>query len=167
MFGKWKTIKPLSGDWKTAIIDFLEKYTDRLPGSKVLEKEFSVVWQYDNTDPEIAKEVSQELFEDLAGFTSNMGIHVLSSNRTIEIKNNDIDKKSAVIHFLAEGYYDFILAISGEVAGEEIFSLLPESSYTIKIGLSQTRAKFNAQNQKNALVLLGNISKKNGSLHPR
>ena len=50
----WRVLKPLRNDWKDTIRPILELYTDRTPGSSVEEKDFSLVWHFRRSDPELA-----------------------------------------------------------------------------------------------------------------
>ncbi|MDD1757107.1 MAG: bifunctional alpha,alpha-trehalose-phosphate synthase (UDP-forming)/trehalose-phosphatase, partial [Methanotrichaceae archaeon] len=40
----WRILKPLTNDWKSKILPILETYADRLPGSFIEDKDFSLAW---------------------------------------------------------------------------------------------------------------------------
>ena len=42
--GRWKMLKPLKSDWKPKVLPLRERYSIRLPGFFVEEKEFSLAW---------------------------------------------------------------------------------------------------------------------------
>ncbi len=39
--------------------------------------------------------------------------------------------------------WDFILSIGDDLTDEDMFSILPDSAYSIRVGLNSTKAKFN------------------------
>ncbi len=138
----WKLIKPLTADWKLKLLSFLKFYTDRLPGSFVEEKEFSLVWHYRRSEPELSSIRAKELIDDLISLTANMDIQIFQGNKVIEIRSSGINKGTAAMYFISKNKYDFILSIGDDVTDEDIFKILPENAYSIKVGFSQTAAKF-------------------------
>src|SRR4030066_2192629 len=71
--GDWQLIKPLKADWMPLLLPILKMYEDRLPGSFIEEKEFSIVWHYRSSDPEHAsvrvKELPQEAYSIKIGIS--------------------------------------------------------------------------------------------------
>jgi trehalose 6-phosphate synthase/phosphatase len=55
--------------------------------------------------------------------------------------------------------YDFILAFGDDVTDEDMFSVLNENNqYTIKVGLGNTKAKYNVLGVNNVLSFLNHLS---------
>jgi trehalose 6-phosphate synthase/phosphatase len=50
---EWQMTEPLDSTWKSTIRSALDFYVDRTPGSFIEEKNFSLVWHYRKTDPEL------------------------------------------------------------------------------------------------------------------
>ncbi|MEW6096025.1 MAG: bifunctional alpha,alpha-trehalose-phosphate synthase (UDP-forming)/trehalose-phosphatase, partial [bacterium] len=150
----WETIKPLKNDWKKQIIPILEIHTDRLPGSFIEEKEYSIVWHYRRSDPELASIRAKELADYLVNFTANIDIQVLRGSKVIELRNSGINKGNAAIQFLSKNEYDFILAIGDDWTDEDLFKNLPEKAYSIRVGLTQSYARFNFHNYIEVIQLL-------------
>src|SRR5207245_10660226 len=69
------TIKEES-NWKEKVRPTLRGYEDRLPGSLLEEKEFSLVWHFRAADPELAYVRSKELADELSYFTENTELQV-------------------------------------------------------------------------------------------
>ncbi len=138
----WRLSKPLTNDWKPKILPILETYSDRLPGSFVEDKDFSLAWHYRLADPEMASIVSKELLDDLVNFTANINIQVLRGNKVIEVRNSGMDKGDAASYCISQNGFDFIMAIGDDWTDEDMFKVLPETAYSIKVGRAQSQAKF-------------------------
>ena len=156
---KWKMIKPLKNDWKPQIVSILEMYADRLPGSFVEEKEYSVVWHYRKADAETGSIISKELVDYLVNFTANIDVQVMQGHKVIEITDVDVNKSSAGLHWLSRSAFDFVMAIGDDWTDEYLFKVLPETAYSIRVGIAQSYAKFNLRNNTEVLELLGRLIK--------
>jgi len=143
--GTWGMIEPLTNDWKEEIRPILERYVDRTPGSFIEEKDFSLVWHYRKVDPELALVKGGALKEALLNLTSNLNIGLLEGNKVIEIKNIGINKGRAALQWISKEKWDFIMAIGDDLTDEDVFDALPESAYSIKVGLDPSQAKFNVE----------------------
>lgn len=155
----WKLQKEMSNTWKSQIISILEMYANRVPGSFVEEKEYSLCWHYRNADIEIAKTKSKELWDDLISFTANQEIQVLQGSRVIEIRNTGINKGTAVATLLKVKNYEFVVGIGDDLTDEDLFKALPEQSYTIKVGGGSSCAKYNIDNCGAVIELLRSMLK--------
>jgi trehalose 6-phosphate synthase/phosphatase len=155
----WQLTKALMNDWKPQILPILNTYVDRLPGSFVEEKEFSIVWHYREADPELASIRAKELVDDLVNFTANIDIQILQGSKVVEIRNAGVNKGSAAIHFLTKARYDFILAIGDDWTDEDLFKVLPNTAYSIRVGITPSYAKFNLRNVIEARKLIAEIIK--------
>ena len=153
----WRTIEHSRNDWKKEILPILEVYADRTPGSFIEEKDFSLVWHYRNCDPELAAVRVKELKDVLLNLTANLDIGIMEGNKVIEIKNIDINKGKAVLKWIAEKQWDFILAIGDDLTDEDIFVVLPDGSYSIKVGLGPTHAKFYVESLTVVRLLLSEL----------
>jgi trehalose 6-phosphate synthase/phosphatase len=152
--GIWEMIEPLRNDWKEEIRPILELYVDRTPGSFIEEKEFSLVWHYRKADPELASVRARELKDALLHLTANLNLGVLEGSRVIEIKNAGINKGRAALRWISKEGWDFILAIGDDWTDEDVFAALPESAYSVKVGLDPSRAKFNLDSVMDVRSLL-------------
>jgi len=156
----WETIEPLQNDWKEEIWPILELYVDRTPGSFIEEKEFSLVWHYRKADPELAQVRARELKDGLLDLTANLDLGVLEGSKAIEIKNAGINKGRVALHWISKGNWDFILAIGDDLTDEDVFEVLPERAYSIKVGFDISKAKFNLDSYIEVRRLLERFLKK-------
>jgi len=150
----WEIIEPLQNDWKEEIRPILKSYVDRTSGSFVEEKDYSLVWHYRRVDPELASVRAWELKDSLLHLTTNLNLEVLEGNKVIEIKNVGINKGRAVLRWLSKKKWEFILAIGDDYTDEDVFAALPESAYSIKVGLGPSQAMFNLDSVSDVRLLL-------------
>ena len=155
----WQMIKPMLSDWKTKILPILGLYADRLPGSFVEEKEFSVVWHYRGADPELGVFRAKELMDELVEYTANMDIQVLQGSKVIEVRNAGVNKGIAAMHFLTKKNYDFIMAIGDDWTDEDLFKALPPKSYTIRVGVVASYALYNLRDYMEVRQLLEQLAR--------
>ena len=151
---EWELLEPLANYWKDEIRPIFERYTDRTPGSLIEEKEFSLAWHYRKSETGLAFDRAMELKEELLHFTSNLGLGVLEGNKVIEIKNAGINKGHAVLKWISREKYDFIMAAGDDRTDEDMFQVLPEDAYSIKVGLPPSIARFNIDSVKDFRSLL-------------
>ena len=155
----WEMIAPLRNDWKRKIRPVLEFYVDRTPGSFIEEKEFSLVWHYRKVNTELAFTRARELKDALLHLTANLGLNVLEGNKVIEIKNIGVNKGRAALKWIPMKDWDFIFAVGDDLTDEDIFTILPKSAYSIKVGLGISQARFNVESLKDIRLLLKQFEK--------
>jgi trehalose 6-phosphate synthase/phosphatase len=151
---KWQSPVPFEMDWKDTIRPILDLHTDRTPGSTVEEKDFSLVWHYRRADPELAYVRGHELRGALVNLTENLDVGVFEGNKILEVKSQGVNKGRGVEHWLVERDWDFILAAGDDYTDEEMFSVLPDEAYSIKVGFTASRARFNVDSVKEIRLLL-------------
>jgi trehalose 6-phosphate synthase/phosphatase len=143
--GNWKTIEPLVNDWKDEIRPIFEMFNERTPGSFIEEKDFSLVWHYRAANKKLGAIRALELKDALMDLTSNRNLEVLEGNKVIEVRNSDVHKGRVALKWISKNVWDYILAIGDDVSDEDIFAVLPESAYSIKVGQNASKAKFNLE----------------------
>lgn len=144
-------------NWKKAIKNILQLYTDRLPGAFIEEKTFSIVFHYRNADPETSLSFIPELNGHLQHFLSNTNLKVHKGNKILEIKPANIGKHS-ITEILNIKEYDFCLAIGDDYTDEDMFKVLPEDAITIKVGEISTLAKYNIKNPQHVRKMLEKLA---------
>lgn len=83
----------------------------------------------------------------------------MQASKSIEVRNIGIDKGTAAKLLLTKKDFDFILGVGDDQADEELFKVLPDKSYSIKVGLSKSYAKYNLRNQREVVQLLTDLTK--------
>ncbi len=156
----WRLIKPLTNDWKAPLRPVLEMYADRLPGAFVEEKEFSIVWHYRRADPELAFLRAKELMDDLVNFTANIDVQVLQGSKVVEVRCAGVNKGIAGMYFISKNNFDFMLSMGDDYTDEDLFKVLPETAYSIKVGLAHSSARFCLRSHIEATKLLEQLAAK-------
>lgn len=153
----WKMIEILSDEWKDEIKPILEVFVDRTPGSFIEEKDFSLVWHFRKVDPALSIVRVGELKDVLLHITANLNVGVLEGNKVIEVKDTGINKGKAAMYWMSKARWDFILSIGDDWTDEDIFEVLPEWAYSIKVGFGPTKARFNLPSYREVRELLKDL----------
>ena len=135
-------IRPLANDWKPQMRPILELYAGRLPGSFIEEKEYSLAWHYRRADPELGPMRAKELLSYLVDFTARMDVQIFQGHKVIEVKSAGADKGATGLYWLSKDDYDFVMALGDDRTDEDLFVALPETAYTIKVGMGRSHARF-------------------------
>jgi trehalose 6-phosphate synthase/phosphatase len=156
---EWKSVAGLTDDWKKDILQVLNTYTDRTPGSFIEEKAFSLVWHYRRTDEGLGELRANELTNNLKYLVSDRGLQILQGNKVIEVKNAEINKGKAVAAWVQENQPDMMIAIGDDYTDEDIFKALPDEAITIKVGSNISVAKFFLNNYREVRRFLSILAK--------
>jgi trehalose 6-phosphate synthase/phosphatase len=153
--GVWQSTINEDHAWKDTILPVVYRYLDRCKGSILEEKSSSLAWHYRNSPADIgalcAKELTVEL-RTLVGVESKL--QVLEGNKVIEVKRTGFDKGSAASKLVSNAPFDFILAVGDDKTDEDMFRALPGTAVTVRVGLTQSVAKYNLVNQREVSRLL-------------
>ncbi len=154
---QWRIMDRLSQEWKDWIKPVLERSADRLPGSFVEEKEYSLVCHYRGADPELAVLRAKELMGTLTALTANTDLQVLQGSKVIEVKCASVNKGRAVMNWISGGDFDFILGMGDDWTDEDLFKVLPEGSYSVKVGLGTSNARYYLDSPNDVRQLLKDL----------
>ncbi len=140
--GNWGLLKPLGFEWKDHLRPLVQLYVDRVPGSLLEEKDFSLAWHYRLSDPELGSLRAKELTDDVVMYTANFDVQVLEGKKVIEIRNSGVNKGAAALHCLAQAHPDFILAAGDDLTDEDLFRALPADAVTVRVGATHSHATY-------------------------
>lgn len=154
----WETILTLNNDWKREIRPILETYVNRTAGSFIEEKDFSLVWHYRRVQTGLGELRSRDLINHLSYITSNINLQVLEGNKIVEIKNLEVNKGVAATRWLELYKADFVLAIGDDRTDEDMFRLMPDDSFTVKVGSQRSAALFHLDAVPDVRKLLRELS---------
>jgi trehalose 6-phosphate synthase/phosphatase len=151
---EWKALERLKTDWMQNIRPILETFVDRTPGTFIETKNYSLAWHYRKADPELAKIRTIELNTVLTSMVANNGLSILKGNKVIEIKSSNVNKGRVVSRLLTQQDFNFVSVIGDDWTDEYMFEEAPESAYTIKVGFTKTKARYQIKNPEHVRELL-------------
>ncbi len=154
----WTMTITLNNDWIESVRHVLEVFSDRIPGSFIEEKEYSLAWHYRQSDPELVASKINSLKETLSGLIGSMNLELQSGKKVLEIKDNRVSKGFAASVFLNNRDFDFLLAAGDDVTDESLFETLPDAVYSIKVGAGSSAAKYNLKSFRSMRTLLKKLS---------
>jgi len=140
--GTWSILSAVGAEWKATIRPVIQRFVDRTPGSQLEEKHFSLAWHYRNAEPELASVRLSELKDALMSMITNLDLSLLEGNRVLEIKPSVFDKGHAVRHWLAQGEWDFVLAVGDDHTDEFMFEALADRGTSVKVGVGMSAADY-------------------------
>jgi len=139
---EWKMSGQIEKDWMEIIEPVLQNFVDRTPRSFIEYKNYSLVWHYRDSDPDMGQQRSWELKDDLKNYIANLNLEIMDGDKVIEIKNAGINKGKAAIDKIGNTEFDFIIALGDDWTDEYTFNALPETAFTVKVGTKTTAAKY-------------------------
>ncbi len=154
----WNTIEKIDTHWKKSVLPILEKYAAKTPKARVEIKPHSLVWHYRSAPAYYAQKHAVTLKRVLKPLLKTHGLQLMQGNKALEIKNPGISKGAAADRWLGRDY-EFVLFIGDDATDEELFEVLPESAYSIKIGRGRTAAHFRLHDSSEAVKLLKTLAK--------
>lgn len=154
---EWKTMVPTSNDWKPDIRKLLEEYAAITPGAFVEEKEHSLVWHYRAASAYYAQKNIVVMRPTLLELAKENSLGVYHGNKIIEVKPPQLNKRVIVDTYLAP-HHDFVLAIGDDYTDEYMFSALPDSAYTVKVGFGRTAARHRLKDVNGVIKLLKRLA---------
>ncbi|TVQ40299.1 MAG: bifunctional alpha,alpha-trehalose-phosphate synthase (UDP-forming)/trehalose-phosphatase [Spirochaetaceae bacterium] len=156
----WHTTEQISNDWKQTILPILQLYCNRTPGTKVEESDYSLVWNYRRAQPELAAVRLSELKDALISLTANHDLSILERSHILELKHSNVNKGRAAAAWYEGSDWDFVLAIGDDWTDEDMFAMLSEEQYTIKVGIDISQARFFVNSTEDVRQLLGELARR-------
>jgi len=139
---EWRMIQSATAEWKSDVRSLLEWYVDRTPGSRLVDKEYSLFWDYRQADEVFAQVRQGELKEDLLPLLQSYALRVLEGSRFLEVQSGNISQGEATRQLLGERDWDFVLAAGDDASDEEMFHVLPDHAFAIRVGRVLSRAQY-------------------------
>jgi trehalose 6-phosphate synthase/phosphatase len=156
--GEWSQQQFSFNEYKERLLPVLERYAERTPGAQIEIKNFALVWHYDGVPPELAYDRTASLKHELNTIIDTTEVGVYSGRKIVEIKPRGIHKGTVADELLADSGADFVLCAGDDYTDEDMFKALPETAYTIKIGLKDSHARYQLANVEQMRRLLQSLA---------
>lgn len=122
-------------EWRDQVLQILENFTARTPGSLIEEKTVSVAWHYRMAEPEFGAFQANELTLHLSQLLSNEPVEIVTDDKLIEVRQTGVDKGIVVPRLLAQAPPGvFVVAMGDDRNDEELFAALAGQGTTIHVG---------------------------------
>nr|WP_242696420.1 trehalose-phosphatase [Longitalea luteola] len=156
----WKKESQADSSWKEGAKEIMQLFVLTTEFTFIEEKEYSMVWHYRQATSEQVKQQAEKLYEHLSHFALTKNLQVFRGNKIVEIKHKGIDKGNAIVKLFNKDDYDFILGIGDDYTDEDMFRALSgvANTYTIKVGIDSSVARFNVYTPQMVVSLLEAIS---------
>lgn len=151
---EWQQQVTVTNDWKEQIKPLMQLFVNRCAGSFIEEKKNTLAWHYRNTHPDLGFIRSRELQNSLLQLTTNTSLQVIDGNKVLEVRIIGINKGTTAQNMLQQFQPDFILCLGDDTTDEDMFKVLKDKGYTIKIGSGKTAAQYILPSQKDVAPLL-------------
>ncbi|EGC36760.1 glycosyltransferase [Dictyostelium purpureum] len=148
--------------WKETVLQVMQDFEDRTPGSMVEIKQVNLTWHYRNADPDFGQFQARELVAQLYAVANKYPLDILSGKKAIEVKPIGVNKGEIVKMILSKSSPDFILCIGDDKTDEDMFKVLTNvPSYSIRVTADlkeSTKAKGILESSQEVLSLLNKLS---------
>jgi trehalose 6-phosphate synthase/phosphatase len=137
----WSQQQISFSEYKQQILPIMYRYAERTPGASVEEKDFAAVWHYRMVPTELAFARGASLKHDLSQLLAGSEIGIYDGAKIIEVKPKSIHKGTVAEDIAALFPSDFVLCIGDDYTDEDMFAVLPEEAFTVKVGHTETVAR--------------------------
>lgn len=151
---EWKETVTVGTEWKEQVRPLMQLFVDRCAGSFIEEKKNTLAWHYRNTHPELGFGRSRELKNGLAQLLANTPLQVIDGNKVLEVRMTGVDKGASAINMINTIQPEFILCIGDDTTDEDMFRMLRDKGFTIKVCKGSTAAEFTIVSQNEVIPFL-------------
>ena len=150
----WKmTIKP-DNKWQESVLPVMLLFQNRMPGSLIEEKDFSLAFHYRRCDPEMAEIKINELRAALATMVESSFLIVQEGHKVLEIIDSKFNKGNAASLLLSGKKFPFIFGAGDDRTDENLFKSMDKDAYSIKVGRGETAAHYRVNSWRSLRGLL-------------
>lgn len=140
---KWVSLgRHTSANWKGRVLQIMQDYTARTPGSRIEEKSTSVVWHYRQAPIELGNWQALQLTSLLEQMLAQSPAEVVAGAMNVEVIDQGVGKGPAAMAVIEEfGPFDFILAAGDDKTDESVFASLGTGAFSVRVGTGETNAR--------------------------
>ena len=143
--------------WFPLALQMMEYYRQRVPGSLMEKKAYSLCWHYRNSPALYASYQARKLTEELEFGLANFPALVANGKKIVEAKAIEASKGAFVGWFIKNRLQDAdasIVALGDDLTDEELFIALRPSDLSVKVGTEDTKAAWRLSEQQDVLTFL-------------
>jgi len=156
--------------WKAEVLSLMKEYCAKCPGSKIEEKEYTMVWHYRNAETPPSDKLVDDLFHSLQEMENGKHgkrFQTITGSKNVEVRPAGINKGVVVKKILDNPQHanaDFVLCAGDDTTDEDMFPPLNSEKdikhvFTIRVGNVPTTARSHVEKQEDIVQLLGALAK--------
>lgn len=152
----WREEAEIDLSWREDVESAMSELVVQYPGSHIETKPASLVWHY----REVEAEVDEEAAKQKISLAASGRADVMSGKCVVDVRAPGADKGKAVRRWYDAGNWDFVLCIGDDVTDEAMYTALPKSAWTVKVGSGETNAEYQLDTQTEVIDLLKQITER-------
>ncbi len=131
---------------RATVLGVMLDFERRIPGSKIEEKEFGLVWHYRMADPIFAQQQALVLADTLGGLLQHTPLGVLISKKAVEVRHVGVNKGEGVRALLEEEGFDpardLLITAGDDRTDEDMFRVYPAKNVSISVSDTPLAASY-------------------------
>ncbi len=151
--GQWESTVDITTGWKHTIRTIMERYQVTMLGSRIEEKSAGLAFHYRAVTGD-GEAAALQLIRELQTPIEELSLSLIHGKKVVEIIPGGITKGVAARYWLDSTDWDFILGAGDDTTDETLFKVMPDSTYSVKVGNPPTAARFSVQTQVEFIDLL-------------
>jgi trehalose 6-phosphate synthase/phosphatase len=92
------------------------------------------------------------------GYIQNLNLSLLDGNKVLEVRDANINKGIIVKKWLNKKPWDFILCAGDDITDEDMFAVMPEETFSIKVGIGKSVAQHYVNSSAKIIDLLSELT---------
>jgi len=155
------------GSWKPLLRPLMETFVAQTPGSCLEEKASALVWHYRAAvNPALAAFMAELLAQGVERQRQEHGLRevgVSLGHKVVEVfcrgvTKGEVMRRICEDHAAANGPFKAVLVAGDDVSDESMFASAPEDFLTVKVGPTQSLARFRVDDPEELRALLWRIA---------
>uniref|UniRef100_A0A0E0AW07 Trehalose 6-phosphate phosphatase n=1 Tax=Oryza glumipatula TaxID=40148 RepID=A0A0E0AW07_9ORYZ len=178
----WESCKLVTHfNWKNIAGPVMKHYSDATDGSYIEVKETSLVWHYEEADPDFGSCQAKELQDHLQNVLANEPVFVKSGHQIVEVNPQGVGKGVAVRNLISTmgnrgSLPDFILCVGDDRSDEDMFEAMispspafPETAeiFPCTVGNKPSLAKYYLDDPADVVKMLQGLTDSPTQQQPR
>ncbi|MDT8448359.1 MAG: bifunctional alpha,alpha-trehalose-phosphate synthase (UDP-forming)/trehalose-phosphatase [bacterium] len=147
----WNSLVTSDLRWYDDALNLMTDFANRVPDSFVERKDYALVFHYRNSPKDFARYQAIKLHFELEAALAKSAVTVIEGKMNIEVRCIEADKGHFCrwyLHQIAEQGEEVLpIAIGDDRTDEDMFSVIQEGGYAVKIGTGSTLAKYQTSRQ--------------------
>ncbi len=155
----WQTEGVHSSDWKKLVKQLMAKAAKASPGMFVEDKITALVLHHRaaaNHDDGLS--AVRQTIHQLPPLLAKYNLRYNHIDEALEVRPMHISKGKNALNWLQADKYGFVLAAGDSATDEDMFEILPASTFTIKIGKGPTAARYRTASPSSFVQFLQQLS---------